>query len=109
LNRKIIEEFRANGGEVGQFAGTPLLLLGSTGAKTGEVRTSPLAYLRDGDRLVVFAANGGRPTHPGWNQPKIFTRLNFPVGPGIKGGVGGSVCLGGEAGSPTRRAISDSW
>lgn len=66
MNRKIIEEFRANGGEVAQFAGTPLLLLGSTGAKTGEVRTSPLAYLRDGDRLVVFAANGGRPTHPGW-------------------------------------------
>jgi deazaflavin-dependent oxidoreductase (nitroreductase family) len=66
LNQKIIEEFRANGGEVAQFTGTPLLLLISTGAKTGEIRTSPLAYLRDGDRLVVFAANGGRPTHPGW-------------------------------------------
>jgi deazaflavin-dependent oxidoreductase (nitroreductase family) len=66
LNQKIIEEFRANGGAVAQFAGTPLLLLITTGAKTGDARISPLAYLPDGDRLVVFAANGGRPANPGW-------------------------------------------
>jgi deazaflavin-dependent oxidoreductase (nitroreductase family) len=66
LNRNIIEEFRANGGEVVQFADTPLLLLSTKGAKSGDVRVNPLAYLPDGDRLVVFGANGGRPTNPGW-------------------------------------------
>jgi deazaflavin-dependent oxidoreductase (nitroreductase family) len=66
-NRKVIEEFRANGGQVsGQFAGTPLVLLTHTGARSGRRYTSPVAYLADGDRLVVFGANGGRPTHPGW-------------------------------------------
>ena len=66
-HRKIVEEFRGNGGRVGgEFAGIPLLLLTTTGARTGERRTWPVTYLTDGDRLVVFAANGGRPTHPAW-------------------------------------------
>ena len=66
-NLEIIKEFRANAGVVGgMFEGTPLLLLTTTGAKSGIARTTPLAYLRDGDRVVVFAANGGRATHPGW-------------------------------------------
>ncbi|WP_328406796.1 nitroreductase family deazaflavin-dependent oxidoreductase [Nocardia sp. NBC_00403] len=67
LNREIIAEFRANGGVVGgQFANMSLLLLTTTGARTGEQRTWPLGYLRDGDRVVIFAANGGRPNKPGW-------------------------------------------
>ncbi|MGV9668735.1 nitroreductase/quinone reductase family protein [Nocardia niigatensis] len=67
LNEEVIEEFRAGGGRVGgQFAGTDLLLLTTTGARTGQNRTWPLAYQRDGDRLAVFAANGGRPHRPGW-------------------------------------------
>jgi deazaflavin-dependent oxidoreductase (nitroreductase family) len=64
-NRQIIEEFRANEGRVAQF-GQPLLLLTHTGARTGQEYTSPVAYLADGDRFVVFAANGGRPQNPGW-------------------------------------------
>ena len=66
-DRRIIEEFRANGGNVdGQFAGVPLLLLTTTGAKSGEQRISPLAYLSDGGRIYVFAGNRGAPTNPGW-------------------------------------------
>lgn len=66
-NQAVIEEFRAAGGVVGgDFAGVPLLLLTTTGARSGEPRTMPMAYLADGGRLVVFAANGGRPHHPGW-------------------------------------------
>ncbi len=66
-NRRIIEEFRANGGNVGgQFAGTPLLLLTTTGAKSGQQRTTPLAYLPEGGHIYVFAGNRGAPTNPGW-------------------------------------------
>ncbi len=66
-DRQIIEEFRANGGNVGgQFAGTPLLLLTTTGAKSGEPRTCPLAYLSEGGRIYVFAGNRGAPTNPAW-------------------------------------------
>ena len=66
-DRRIIEAFRANGGNVGgQFAGVPLLLLTTTGAKSGEQRISPLAYLSEGGRIYVFAGNRGAPTNPGW-------------------------------------------
>lgn len=66
-NQKVIEEFRSAGGVVGgDFQGVPLLLLTTTGARSGESRTMPMTYLRDGDRLVVFGANGGRANHPGW-------------------------------------------
>ena len=67
FNSRIIREFRANDGEVGApFAGAPLLLLISTGAKTGAQRTNPVMYLADGSRLIVFASKGGAPTNPDW-------------------------------------------
>jgi deazaflavin-dependent oxidoreductase (nitroreductase family) len=66
-NQTIIEEFRANGGKVGgDFAGAQLLLLTTTGAKTGLVRTNPLAYLEDGGRYVIVASYAGAPTNPPW-------------------------------------------
>jgi deazaflavin-dependent oxidoreductase (nitroreductase family) len=66
-NQQIIDEFRANGGKVGgQFDGARLLLLHTTGAKSGQRRVNPLAYRRDGDRLVVFGTKGGAPTNPDW-------------------------------------------
>jgi deazaflavin-dependent oxidoreductase (nitroreductase family) len=66
-NRQVIEEFRANGGKVGgTWEHTPLLLLTTTGAKSGERRITPMGYMPDGDRLIVFASAGGAPTHPGW-------------------------------------------
>src|ERR687890_2327182 len=67
FNRQLIEEFRANGGKVGgMFAGAPLLLLTTTGAKSGQPRIAPLAYTTDNDRLIVIASKGGAPTHPDW-------------------------------------------
>ena len=66
-NAQIIEEFRANDGKVGgNFAGAPLLLLTTTGAKSGQQRTSPVVYTTDGDRLVIIASYAGRPTNPAW-------------------------------------------
>ena len=67
FNESLIAEFRANGGRVGgQFAGAPLLLLTTTGAKTGRPHTTPVAYTRDGDRLIVFASFAGSPRNPAW-------------------------------------------
>jgi len=66
-NKKIIEEFRMNGGKVGgPFAGRTLLLLHTKGAKSQQERINPVAYVADGDRLVVIASKGGAPTHPDW-------------------------------------------
>ena len=65
-NRAIIEEFRANGGQVASFAHQPLLLLTHRGARTGTTRTNPLAVFQDGDRYVVVASKGGAPTNPDW-------------------------------------------
>jgi deazaflavin-dependent oxidoreductase (nitroreductase family) len=67
FNQALIAEFRANGGQVGgSFAGRPLLLLNTTGARSGQPRTSPLVYTTDGARLVIIASKGGAPSHPDW-------------------------------------------
>ncbi len=66
-NDQIIEEFRANGGKVGGFfEGATLLLLHSTGAKSGLGRVNPLVYITDAGRYVVAASKGGADTHPDW-------------------------------------------
>ena len=66
-NKKIIEEFRANEGKVGgYFENTPLLLLHTTGAKSGLSRVNPMAYIADGERLVVVASKNGMPSNPDW-------------------------------------------
>jgi deazaflavin-dependent oxidoreductase (nitroreductase family) len=66
-NKRIIEEFRANDGMVGgHFANTRLLLLHTTGAKSGKERINPLVTIEDGDKLVVVASKGGAPSHPDW-------------------------------------------
>ncbi|MGI8659197.1 MAG: nitroreductase/quinone reductase family protein [Candidatus Limnocylindria bacterium] len=65
--RILIEDIRREGHPVtGWFAGQQVLLLTTIGAKTGERRTSPLTFTRDGNRYVVTAAKGGAPTHPAW-------------------------------------------
>jgi deazaflavin-dependent oxidoreductase (nitroreductase family) len=67
FNASVIAEFRAHGGRVGgPFEGAPLLLLTSTGAKSGEERTTPVMYLPDGERMVIFASKAGAPTNPAW-------------------------------------------
>src|SRR6476660_8854756 len=67
FNRKVIDEFRANDGVVtAAFAGAPMVLLTTTGAKTGTERVIPLVHTRDGARGVVIASMGGAPAHPHW-------------------------------------------
>ena len=67
FNKQIIEEFRANDGKVGgHFANTTLLLLHTTGARSGKERVNPLVTFQDNGRLVITASKGGAPSHPGW-------------------------------------------
>jgi deazaflavin-dependent oxidoreductase (nitroreductase family) len=63
-NQQVIESFRANKGVT--HGPNRLILLTTTGAKSGQPRTTPLAYSTDGDRLVVAASKGGAPTNPDW-------------------------------------------
>ena len=67
FNTQIIEEFRAKGGKLGgQFEGAPMLLLHTTGAKSGAERVNPVMYRPVGDSFAVFASKGGAPTNPDW-------------------------------------------
>ena len=67
FNNKVIEEFRSNRGKVGgQFEGAPMLLLTTTGAKSGSIRVNPVMYMAEGDRTYVFASKAGAPTNPDW-------------------------------------------
>ncbi len=67
FNQAIIEEFRTNDGKVGgQFAGANLLLLTTTGAKSGQPRLSPLAYLRVDGKLIIVGSFAGADVHPAW-------------------------------------------
>jgi deazaflavin-dependent oxidoreductase (nitroreductase family) len=67
FNENIIAEFRANGGKVsGYFANTPLLLLNTIGAKSGQSRTNPLAYIPDGEHYIIIASKAGAPSNPDW-------------------------------------------
>jgi deazaflavin-dependent oxidoreductase (nitroreductase family) len=86
FNQQIIEEFRENDGKVGgPFKGARLLLLHTTGAKSGEERVNPLAYRRDGDNLVVFGSKAGAPTNPDWYH-------NLRANPRAKVEVDGEEC-----------------
>jgi deazaflavin-dependent oxidoreductase (nitroreductase family) len=67
FNTHNIEEFRKNHGKVGGwFEGTPLLLIHTFGRRTGKERVNPVMYLKDGERYLVFASNGGADKHPDW-------------------------------------------
>ncbi|MGE5617495.1 MAG: nitroreductase family deazaflavin-dependent oxidoreductase [Candidatus Woesearchaeota archaeon] len=66
-NQRIIDEFRANGGQPPSWTGSsPLLLLHHRGAKSGAERVNPVAYLQDNGRYVIFASKAGAPANPGW-------------------------------------------
>ena len=101
FNEKIIEEFRANEGKVGgPFAGAPLLLLTTTGAKSGQARVAPLAYLADGERVIVFGSKAGATTDPDWMR-------NLRVDPGVTVEVGTETyaATAVELAEPERSAI----
>ncbi|MFH8609803.1 nitroreductase/quinone reductase family protein [Streptomyces sp. NPDC018029] len=87
FNLRVIEEFRTSGGRVGgRFAGTPLLLLTTTGARSGEPRTNPVGYARDGARLLVFASDAGAASHPAWYHNLLANpAVTVEVGDGAGG------------------------
>lgn len=67
FNQPVIDEFRANRGRMsGYFEGARLLLLTTTGARTGTPHTTPVGYLPDGDRVLVIASAAGSDRHPDW-------------------------------------------
>ena len=82
FNAGVIEEFRANGGKAGgMFEGKPLLLLHNVGAKSGEGYVTPLVYLDDDGRHVIFASKGGAPQNPGWyHNLKAQPNVSIEVG-----------------------------
>ncbi|MBM9466357.1 nitroreductase family deazaflavin-dependent oxidoreductase [Nakamurella leprariae] len=75
FNAQVIEEFRANAGQVGgPFAGAPMVLVHHVGRRSGREFTAPMMYLPhddDGDRIFIFASKGGAPTDPDWYRNLI--------------------------------------
>ena len=70
-----VRRYRETGGKVGHIwkEGSTIRLLTTTGRKTGEKRTTPLIYAKDGDRYVIIASKGGAPDHPGWYENLVKT------------------------------------
>ena len=67
FNKNIVDEFRANGGKVGgPFEGATLLLLTTTGAKSGQPRLAPLAYFTIDGKLIIIGSKAGADTNPDW-------------------------------------------
>ncbi|HEY7984603.1 MAG TPA: nitroreductase/quinone reductase family protein [Ktedonobacterales bacterium] len=66
-DQQLIANYRAHAGQLeGPFTARTLLLLTTTGAKSGRAHTTPVAYTRDGDRLIIIASKNGAPEHPAW-------------------------------------------
>lgn len=79
FNQAIIDEFRGNGGRVGgNFEGAPLLLLHTTGAKSGKERVSPIMYQAVGEDYAIFASKAGAPTNPDWYY-NLIARLEAEI------------------------------
>lgn len=68
FSRALVEDLRAHGGKAttGPFIGRDVLILTTKGAKSGQVRESPLVYSRDKGHYLIIASKGGAPTHPSW-------------------------------------------
>lgn len=87
FNARNIAEFRANGGVLGgPFSGAPVLLLHTTGARSGAERTNPMMYQDLGDgRVAVFASKGGAPTHPDWYHNLVaHPSVTAEIGTGVR-------------------------
>jgi deazaflavin-dependent oxidoreductase (nitroreductase family) len=82
INRRVTAEFHANSGKVGgRFADTDILILTTTGAKSGQTRWNPLAYTRDGTRYIIVASKAGSPAHPDWYYNLLrYPSVNIEVG-----------------------------
>src|SRR5438128_11713176 len=83
-NTRVIDEFHAKRGKGIEPWGDNILLLTTRGAKSGQLRTTPLVYHRAGERYVIAASKGGAPTHPGWypnlgQYPEAETEVGTPT------------------------------
>jgi deazaflavin-dependent oxidoreductase (nitroreductase family) len=102
--QNFIADLRANRGHAtsGMFKGRPMIILTTTGARSGQPRSVPLVYSRDGDRYVIVASKGGAPTHPGWYH-------NLLADPHVTAEIGGETCPATAmvAAEPERRRLYD--
>ena len=82
FNKQIVDDFRANEGKVGgQFAGADLLLLTTTGAKSGEPRLAPLAYFTIDARMIIIGSKAGADTNPDWvHNLRVNPQAHVEVG-----------------------------
>lgn len=108
FNQAIIDEFRANAGVVGgMFEDARLLLLTTTGARSGAAHTVPLGYLPDNDRVLVIGSAGGSPRHPAWFH-NLLTTPRVRVEAGVFRYTADAVVLtGAERDRAFRRAVED--
>ena len=98
-NTTIIEEFRANEGKVGgPFEGAPVLLLHTKGAKSGLDRVNPMMYLKEGERVFVFASKAGADTDPDWFR-------NLVTNPTVSAEIDGAALTG--TATPLKREERD--
>jgi deazaflavin-dependent oxidoreductase (nitroreductase family) len=91
VNKRVVEQFRA-GGEIDGMHRERIVLLTTTGRRTGEPRTTPTMFHRDGERVLVIASNVGAPRHPDWY-------LNLVAHPDV------TVEVGDESGAPRRAVV----
>jgi deazaflavin-dependent oxidoreductase (nitroreductase family) len=87
FNDAIIDEFRSNGGAVSRGFGTDLVLVHSTGAKSGEERIHPVLALRDGEAWLIAASKGGAPEHPAWFHNLVAHPDAVIESPDQRGGI----------------------
>ncbi|WP_181782078.1 nitroreductase/quinone reductase family protein [Pseudonocardia pini] len=86
FNARVIREFKENDGKVGPpFEGAPMILIHHRGAKSGQVRTTPLVYFQEEGEVVIVASAAGAPTHPAWYHnlkanPEITADIATPDG-----------------------------
>ena len=82
MNQGVIVDFRANSGKVGgQHALLDIVLLHHLGARSGQARVTPLAYIRDGEDMLIVGSTGGSPHHPAWYwNLKAHPRVTVEVG-----------------------------
>jgi deazaflavin-dependent oxidoreductase (nitroreductase family) len=103
-NKGLIDDLRAHDGQAtsGMFVGRPMIILTTTGAKSGRRRSTPLTYSRDGDRYVIVASQGGASSHPAWYH-------NLEADPHVTAEVGGETfqARATVADEPERRRLYD--
>jgi len=106
FNDKNIAEFRSSSGRIAAFGDAPVLLLTTTGARSGQPRTNPLMYLaddRDPDRVYVFASAAGADTNPAW----FHNVVAHPEGLGVEIGQDAMTADAGVLSDPLRGRVYD--